>query len=149
MEAIPSKLNSKGLREVDDEGGLVGDVPHGWVASHYILLIRDMILREEPGRLILFSAIPDRWLANGKYIEIKDAPTFFGKTDVKLTSAISKGYLTLQLKRPSDASFKGYTVKSPLGKPVKKVMVDGAGWKNFTGTEIKLPVTAKEVTIHY
>ena len=93
MEAMPTKVNSKGLREITE--GIVGDVPHGWSAAHYILLLRDMLLREDGDKLVLLSCIPDSWLDDGKAIGIKDAPTYFGKISYKVVSSRAKGSVKL------------------------------------------------------
>ncbi|MDD5310935.1 MAG: discoidin domain-containing protein [Candidatus Omnitrophica bacterium] len=93
MEAMPTKVNSKGLREITE--GIVGDVPHGWSAAHYILLLRDMLFREDGDKLVLLSCIPDSWLDDGKVIEIKDAPTYFGKVSFKVESSRAKGFVKL------------------------------------------------------
>ena len=95
MEAMPSKINDRGLREISE--GIVGDVPHGWSAAHYMLLLRDMLLREDGGKLLLLSCIPEGWLDDGKVIEVKDAPTYFGKVGFKVQSFRSKGFLKLSI----------------------------------------------------
>ena len=95
MEAMPSKVNSKGLREITE--GIVGDVPHGWSAAHYILLLRDMLLREDGDKLVLLSCIPGAWLDDGKIIEIKNAPTYFGKVSFKIESSRAKGSVKLAI----------------------------------------------------
>ncbi|MFA5338865.1 MAG: discoidin domain-containing protein [Candidatus Omnitrophota bacterium] len=95
MEAMPTKVNSKGLREITE--GIVGDVPHGWSAAHYILLLRDMLLREDGNKLLLLSCIPGAWLDDGKVIEIKNAPTYFGKVSFKVVSSRAKGSVKLTI----------------------------------------------------
>lgn len=94
-EAMPSRLNPKGLREVSE--GIVGDVPHGWSAAHYILLLRDMLYREDGNKLILLSCMPGAWLDDGKIIEIKNAPTYFGKMSFRVESFQSKGFVKLTI----------------------------------------------------
>ncbi len=95
MEAMPTKVNSKGLREITE--GIVGDVPHGWSAAHYILLLRDMLLREDGDKLVLLSCIPDSWLDDGKVIEIKNAPTYFGKVSFRVESSRANGSVKLSI----------------------------------------------------
>jgi len=95
MEAMPSRLNNKGLREIAE--GIIGDVPHGWSAAHYALLLRDMLLREDGNKLVLLSCVPEAWLDDGKTIEIKNAPTYFGKIGFKVQSFRDKGFLKLTL----------------------------------------------------
>lgn len=100
MEAMPSRLNDKGLREIGE--GIIGDVPHGWSAAHYVLLLRDMLLREDGNKLILLSCVPDAWLDDGKTIEIKNAPTYFGKISFRIQSFRKEGFLkvTIDAKTP-------------------------------------------------
>jgi hypothetical protein len=95
MEAMPSKINEKGLREISE--GIIGDVPHGWSAAHYVLLLRDMILREDGQKLLLLSCIPEQWMDDGKTVSISNAPTYFGNMTFKAESFRSKGFLRLTI----------------------------------------------------
>ncbi len=95
MEAMPSRKNEKGLYEITE--GIIGDVPHGWSAAHYILLLRDMLLREDGNKLVLLSCVPEAWLDDGKVIEVKNAPTYFGRIGFRVQSFRNKGFLKLTL----------------------------------------------------
>ena len=66
-----------GLRLVGP-GPIVGDVPHGWTAAYYILLVRNMLMREEQGALLLTPCVPSSWIAPGKRIAMSQAPTYYG-----------------------------------------------------------------------
>lgn len=85
MEAMPSRVNEHGLREIAP--GIVGDVPHGWVAAHYMLLLRDMLYREDGDRLVITPAIPAEWLESGKRMTVGRAPTYFGEISFSLERA--------------------------------------------------------------
>ena len=148
MEAIPSKVNEKGLKEVDGNGGIIGDVPHGWVAAHYVLLLRDMLLRETDEKLILLSCVPPAWLEDGKCIEIKNAPTFFGLVSYRLQSHLKDGYLKLNL-TAEKAPVKGYTLKLPVEKNIRSVKIDGKSWKQFEEKTVEIPASAKEIIVYY
>jgi len=52
--------------------------PHGWYASRYIELLRNMLVREEGSALHLLSAVSPQWAAEGKSIVLERAGTFFG-----------------------------------------------------------------------
>lgn len=56
-----------------------------------------MLLREEGNKLLLLSCIPESWLDDGKVIEVRDAPTYFGKVSFKVQSFRSKGFLKLSI----------------------------------------------------
>jgi hypothetical protein len=55
-----------------------GDQPHGWAAANLVLLVRNMLVREDSGRLSLMYGIPGEWLASDRTIVVKDAPTTLG-----------------------------------------------------------------------
>ena len=148
MEAIPSKVNEKGLKEVNDNGGIIGDVPHGWVAAHYVLLLRDMLLRETDEKLILLSCVPPAWLEDGKCIEIKNAPTFFGKVSYSLQSHLKDGYLKLNLTAEKDFAG-GYILNLPVEKDISSVKIDGKSWEQFEARTVEIPASAKEVVVYY
>lgn len=114
-EATPAKINKKGLWEIDE--GIIGDVPHGWSAAHYILFLRDMLLREDNDKLILLSCVPENWLDDGKIIEIEDAPTYFGNVSFKVVSFKGRGYLKISLDAKTPPP-KGY-VLTVLNKKVE------------------------------
>ena len=43
-------------------GGCMGDGQHGWAAAEWIMMIRNMFVREEGARLIIGSGVPPSWL---------------------------------------------------------------------------------------
>lgn len=51
--------------------------PHGWTAAELFHLLRDSLIREENGELIIGSGIPKNW--EGKSFSVKKIPTYFGK----------------------------------------------------------------------
>jgi hypothetical protein len=54
-------------------GGCMGDGQHGWAAAEWAMMVRNMFVREEQGRLILGSGLFREWLE-------ADAPVAFGPT---------------------------------------------------------------------
>jgi hypothetical protein len=51
--------------------------PHAWTAAEVFLLLRDCLAREEDGKLIIGSGIPQSWL--GKAFSVERLPTYFGE----------------------------------------------------------------------
>lgn len=146
MEAMPSRINKKGLREINKNGGIVGDVPHGWSAAHYVLLLRDMLLREEGQKLILCSCIPGPWLGDGKCIEIKKAPTYFGELGYRIESRLKKGYIKLTLDTKK-CHPEGYQLILPVRKNIRSVKIDGKNWNGFSERAVDIPAAAKEILV--
>ncbi|MBW7991059.1 MAG: hypothetical protein FVQ84_13730 [Planctomycetes bacterium] len=60
-------------------------IPHTLGASNYAILLRHMLIHERGDELHLLKAIPDWWLAEGKEIRIKQAPTHFGPMNLIVT----------------------------------------------------------------
>ncbi len=146
MEAMPTVVDEKGLRKIGE--GIVGDVPHGWVAGYYVLLLRNMLVREENDSLLLLSCVPGRWLDHGKKIELKNAPTYFGTISFKVESFINDGFikLTLDNKTPPET---GYIFYSPLNKKIKQVKIDGSLSEKILKNKVLIPARAKEVIVYY
>ncbi|MBF0479152.1 MAG: hypothetical protein HQL26_06680 [Candidatus Omnitrophica bacterium] len=63
-------------------GGCMGDGQHVWAAAEWALMIRNCFVREEQGRLILCSGIPQTWLDTKTDMIFGPAPTSFG--DIKI-----------------------------------------------------------------
>ena len=100
-------------------------IPHTLGASNYAILLRHMLIHERPDELHLLKAIPDWWLAEGKEIRIKRAPTHFGPMNLIVTGA-KKG---LQVKfdpprrQPPKRIFLHLPESRKLIKPLKGVEV--------------------------
>jgi hypothetical protein len=54
----------------------IGDMPHTWVGAELINSIRDMLVYEDRGRLVLAAAIPDNWFDKG--ISVRNLQTLYG-----------------------------------------------------------------------
>ncbi len=54
-------------------GGCMGDGQHGWAAAEWLMMIRNMFVREEGDTLVLGSGILPEWIT-------EDAPLLFGPT---------------------------------------------------------------------
>lgn len=73
-----------------------GDIlPDGPASAKLIELLRNMLVREYGDELHLFSALSPSWLATGKLIEIRDAPTRFGPVRARLSAASDGWRLSL------------------------------------------------------
>jgi hypothetical protein len=61
-------------------GGCMGDGQHMWAAAEWVMMIRNMLVREEfsPDRLILCSGIPEKWLEDPCKIRFGPCLNCFG-----------------------------------------------------------------------
>ena len=67
-------------------GGCMGDGQHVWAAAEWILMIRNMFVREEKESLIIGSGIPKEWLHQSEEISFGPAPTPFGTISIFITT---------------------------------------------------------------
>jgi hypothetical protein len=66
-------------------GGCMGDGQHAWAAAEWVLMVRNMFVREEQGRLILGSGIPASWLEQPEPIHFGPTATQYGRLTVRIT----------------------------------------------------------------
>ncbi len=50
--------------------------PHGWYAADMNILFRNMLIREDEGKVVLFSALSPAWARPGDAVEVRDAPAY-------------------------------------------------------------------------
>jgi hypothetical protein len=65
-------------------GGCMGDGQHAWASAEWVLMIRNMFLREEGERLVLAAGILPEWLEAEGPISFGPAPTSFGEVRVEI-----------------------------------------------------------------
>lgn len=65
-------------------GGCMGDGHHVWAAAEWVLMIRNLFVREEGASLELCSGVPERWLVAGEDVSFGPAPTEFGTISICL-----------------------------------------------------------------
>lgn len=65
-------------------GGCMGDGQHGWAAAEWVMMIRNLFVREEGHRLILCSGILPEWLQTPSPVSFGPTPTPFGKISIKI-----------------------------------------------------------------
>jgi hypothetical protein len=71
-------------------GGCMGDGQHGWAAAEWVMMIRNLFVREEGDRLILCSGIHSRWLQSDTPVSFGPTPTPFGEVSIKITQTDHK-----------------------------------------------------------
>ncbi|MGE5285015.1 MAG: hypothetical protein ACM3OG_08600 [Actinomycetota bacterium] len=65
-------------------GGCMGDGHHVWASAEWVLMIRNMFVREEEDRLVLASGILPEWMEDEEPISLGPAPTAFGEVRVEI-----------------------------------------------------------------
>ena len=59
-------------------GGCMGDGHHGWAAADWVVLVRNLVLRENADCMEITRLVPAEWCRVGARIGATNAPTHFG-----------------------------------------------------------------------
>jgi len=119
-------------------------VEHRWTWGQYygppstdgawVELYRNMLVREMDDRtLLLGQATPRKWLEDGQKIEIRDAPTYFGRVTYRFESQARSGRIsaTVTFGGHSSPAILLVRLRHPERKPIRTVAVDGQDWTDF------------------
>ena len=120
-------------------------------------LYRHMLIHElGDDTLLLLQATPRKWLEDGKRIEVKSAPTYYGELSMSLESEAASGWLIVQIEMPDRRNPRQLVLRfrHPQGKPMQSVTVNGREWDNFNAQKewVVLPRPDREryiITAHY
>jgi hypothetical protein len=65
-------------------GGCMGDGQHGWAAAEWLMMIRNLFVREEGRQLIVGAGIFPEWLESQEDICYGPTPTSFGSIGIRI-----------------------------------------------------------------
>jgi prepilin-type N-terminal cleavage/methylation domain-containing protein len=100
---------------------------------------RGLLVCEEGPNLWLARATPRAWLAQGRKISVKNAPTYFGTVGFEITSDVDQGRIMARLKMPSRDTARQVwlRLRHPNAAPIRGVKVNGRSYLDFDpGREI-------------
>lgn len=96
---------------------------------------RNMLVHENgDGSLALGLATPRAWLEEGKRIDVRNAPTYFGPVSFHVSSGSAARQITATVElapRSAPPQTLFVRLRHPEQKPVKSVTVNGKAWSNF------------------
>ena len=118
-------------------------MPHGWAIAELWLLLRDSLLFEDGGRLIILGGVPPEWLAGRERVSVTDMPTWFGPCSFEYEPAPKGAALTLS---GSAAPPDGFVLRLPptLGAIIT---VDGKTVDSPARGDYLLPAGTKRADI--
>ncbi len=95
--------------------------------------VRNMLVMEDEETLWLAKATPRAWLAAGKKIAVRRAPTQFGAVSYEILSDADHGKITATVAMPSRSPPKAVLLRlrHPTGAPIKSATVNGKPWNQF------------------
>lgn len=128
-------------------------LPHLYSGTQQLFMLRTMLLREEPGRLILCSAVPRAWSTDGKRIAVRDAPTSFGDTSFRIMSAVNRGLMHVVIDPPGRRPLQEIVLhlRHPEAKPITGVRLVGGQMRSYDGERVIFGATGGPVrlTVQY
>jgi hypothetical protein len=86
---------------LDPQNALGGNMPHGWTAAEWIMLLRDLFVRDDGDRLVLGPHLPASWRVPGARFGAHDLPTRFGLVSYEAT-VDADGRVDLEYNGPED-----------------------------------------------
>jgi hypothetical protein len=106
--------------------------------TFFLSVLRTMLVNETtdhayvPQGLQLALATPRAWLADGKEIVVRNAPTFFGPVSYRIESALARDLVTATVDVPATAPGTLHlTLRVPGGKRLVGVTVNGSAYERF------------------
>ena len=129
----------------------MGDIPHGWAAAEFNLLLRDICFFEadEDGSPHIYIApgVPPHWLAGNGAITISNAPTVFGTVfGYTLRHDDAARTVTIDITQPPPAEV-SFIYPCRLG-PVEAVTIDGAPSPGGR-QDVPIPARTAHVVVTY
>ena len=110
-----------------------------------------MFAMERGDELWLAPMTPSAWLADGKKIEVKNAPTRFGRVSYSIVSSAAHGHIDAEIQPPTRDAPKRLVlrVRHPDGKPMRAVTVDGKPHRDFDPRKecVVLQPTGRPMTV--
>ena len=73
----------------------MGDGQQLWASVEWIMIMRNLFIREEDEKLILCSGIPEHWNKEGKLF-FGPSPTSFGEVSVTVINRVSETIVELE-----------------------------------------------------
>jgi hypothetical protein len=110
-----------------------------------------MFSMDRGGELWLAPFVTNRWLEDGKKVEVHNATSRFGKVSYSIKSSAASGHIDAEIQPPTGEGMKRLVlrVRHPEGKPIRSVTVNGKPHEDFdAGKEcVNLAPTKEKLTV--
>jgi hypothetical protein len=124
-------------------------LPHLYSGTQQLLLLRNMLIREDGETLWLGQAIPRPWLQAGQEVRVENAPTLFGRAGYSIRSFDGARRMTITLEppllRPPGRIL--LRLRHPEGRPISEVTINGVGWEDFNQDTVTLPPLRRQAAV--
>jgi hypothetical protein len=100
----------------------------------FLMETRWMLYMEEGSTLHLLRTIPRNWMEDGKIIELKNVSSYYGPLNVKVNSAVSKGYIEAAVECKTGRGLKSVNIRLPHPDGKKPIKITGGVYNEETET---------------
>jgi hypothetical protein len=93
-----------------------------------------MLIHElDDGTLMLLQATPRKWLEDGKRIEVKSAPTYYGRLSMRVESQAASDRILAEIRMPDRTAPHALLVRlrHPAARAIRSVTVNGRDWTDY------------------
>jgi hypothetical protein len=127
----------------------IGDMPHTWVGSDYINVVRNMFLydREEENAVVIAAGIPEEWVDTPEGVGVRNMPTYYGNINYIMRG--KNGSITVDISAVGEFTDGKVIIKSPRRSPVTSVLINGEVSTGFNVDEIEIETIPASVIIDY
>jgi hypothetical protein len=127
----------------------LGDLPHGWVASTFLRVVRRLLVFErEDDSLWLCAGVPEAWVRDPAGVRAAGLATRFGTLDLHVRADDAKAVLVSlggSCARPPG----GIAIASPFATPITSVVADGRPHEQFDDEEARFRDLPREIVLRY
>ena len=139
------------------KSGSEGDSSSDFTIDGFIFMLRNMLIyedyeNEDNKKLIIANCIPSDWVIEGNFLEIKDAPTLYGKINLSFNLNTYERRFIIKIDQKENGPEGGYIIRIKEildGRKVKSIFIDGMKFNKKVVDEIDIKNGVKEIKIFY
>ncbi len=132
-----------------NEPKFIGDMPHTWIGSDYITVIRSIFgyEREDDSSLVLGAGIIPKWLERSQGISINNFATRYGDISYQIKKQNSE--IIIKVDGKISIPNGGIIFKSPSDKNIRSVLINNKVYNKFDKNEIRIDKIPSNVIVDY
>lgn len=143
-----------GFNRVAPAAPYIGDIPHGWSSSEFIMILRSILFMEvdedNDPTILLAPGIPASWFSTTSTdrLGISNAPCSYGAPFAfTLEHDPTRREIAIRIdERPWTARF---VYQSPFSSPIQSLRINGQVSNDINGATALLPPDTREAIINY
>lgn len=124
-------------------GGCMGDGHHAWACAEIINLWRNLLFFEEDDHLVIMAVAHQSWFEAGESLSCKNAPSFFGRINLKITSEATRTILYLDCNFHHPPAYLEFC----LPFKIKRAWIDNHEASDLSQKTIRFSPQTKEVIV--